>query len=337
MLTRRLHTIVVALLASCSVFTAATATSGTSKRARQVLHVPDDYPTIQAAVEAAAEGDTVQVQAGIYNENVVVSKSDVKVHGSAGVIVDGTGLTGTGIHVRGTSGAPVTGVEVSQFEVRYFERGITLEWATEARVSHNYLHDNVDLAAPAVFGEGFGIDLVSASACNVSQNVVSSNGLGGIRVGVGSTGNTLQHNRVVGNGTHSCQVCRNAVGIILTGPSNDNQVIFNEILAHNGRGVIISRPVSEAPITGSVVAHNRIHDNQRAGVFISGAATDNTVEFNDARENNVASTLGPERRCNLFDNSVGSNGGNIFSNNHGTYSGTDDCAAPVATAASSGE
>jgi hypothetical protein len=334
MLTRRLQAIVVALLASCSVFTAATATSGTSKRAGQVLHVPGDYPTIQAAVDAAAGGDTVQVQAGIYNENVVVSTSDVKVHGSAGVVVDGTGLSGIGIHVRGTSGAPVTGVEVSQFEVRNFERGITLELATEARVTHNYVHDNVDKATPASFGDGFGIELFVATASDVSHNLISSNGFGGVRVGgVASTGNTIHHNRVVENGTHACQVCRNAVGIFLTGPANDNQVIFNEIVAHNGRGVAISLPGAVVPITGVLVAHNRIHDNQRAGVFISGAATGNTVEFNDALENNVASTVGPERRCNLFDNSVGSNGGNIFSNNHGTYSGTDACAVPLATVA----
>jgi pectin methylesterase-like acyl-CoA thioesterase len=68
-----------------------------------VLRVPHDYPTIQAAVDAAAEGDTVQVKAGVYNENVVVSTSGLKVHARAGVTLDGTGLTGIGIHVRGAS------------------------------------------------------------------------------------------------------------------------------------------------------------------------------------------------------------------------------------------
>jgi hypothetical protein len=36
-------------------------------------------------LDAAADGDTVRVKAGVYNENVVVSTSGVKVHASAGV------------------------------------------------------------------------------------------------------------------------------------------------------------------------------------------------------------------------------------------------------------
>ena len=80
---RRVRQVVLAvLLASSYVFGAATTTSG-SGPGGQVLHVPSDYPTIQAALDAAAEGDTVQVKAGVYNENVVVSTSGVKVHGSA--------------------------------------------------------------------------------------------------------------------------------------------------------------------------------------------------------------------------------------------------------------
>jgi CHAT domain-containing protein/tetratricopeptide (TPR) repeat protein len=42
--------------------------------ARNMLTVPDDFPTIQAAVDAADPGDTVFVRAGRYTENVVVSK-----------------------------------------------------------------------------------------------------------------------------------------------------------------------------------------------------------------------------------------------------------------------
>jgi hypothetical protein len=40
-----------------------------------LLEVPADYPTIQAAIDAADAGDIIQVHAGIYSENVVLNKA----------------------------------------------------------------------------------------------------------------------------------------------------------------------------------------------------------------------------------------------------------------------
>jgi hypothetical protein len=321
--------------------------AGLSGAGGQVWHVPGDYPTIQAAVDAAAEGDTILVAPGVYSENVVVSTSRLELRGAGpvspverpgvsdaeNVILDGTDLggVGIGIHVLGASASePVTGVDVSRFEVRNFERGITVQWAAETRVSHNYLHDNLDKAAPAVLGDGFGIELTSAVASNISHNLVTDNGLGGVRVGgtPGSTDNTIQHNRIVDNGSDACLVCGNGAGINVTGPSNNNRVLYNEILGTNGRGVVIQRPLAQAPITGILVAHNRVHGNQRAGIAIMAGATDNIVMHNDARDNNL-SGLGPCFHCNLFDNSVGRNGGNIWANNLGTFGIPGDaCAMP---------
>jgi hypothetical protein len=47
----------------------------------RVLIVPRDFPTIQAAVNAAAPGDTVNVGPGTYTEQVVINK-DLDMHGS---------------------------------------------------------------------------------------------------------------------------------------------------------------------------------------------------------------------------------------------------------------
>lgn len=39
------------------------------------IRVPDDYPTIQEAINAASPGDTIQVAAGTYYERVTVNKT----------------------------------------------------------------------------------------------------------------------------------------------------------------------------------------------------------------------------------------------------------------------
>jgi hypothetical protein len=108
-----------------------------------VLEVPRDYATIQAAVDAASPGDIIQVRAGVYNENVVIVTSGLRLHGSSGAVIDGDGLTGSGILVLGTAAQPVTDVEVSGFEVRDFQRGIVVQLATQARIRGNDVHDNI--------------------------------------------------------------------------------------------------------------------------------------------------------------------------------------------------
>ena len=45
----------------------------------QPVYVPDDYPTIQAAVAAASHGDTIIVRDGTYTENVDVNKEHLTI------------------------------------------------------------------------------------------------------------------------------------------------------------------------------------------------------------------------------------------------------------------
>lgn len=62
------------------------------------LNVPQDYPTIQSAIDAAENGDTINIAPGTYNENIVIDGMAVRLLGSAGpdqTILDAGGTGGS--------------------------------------------------------------------------------------------------------------------------------------------------------------------------------------------------------------------------------------------------
>jgi pectin methylesterase-like acyl-CoA thioesterase len=61
---------------------------GSAHGAIRVVPSPS-YPTIQAAINDADPGDTIQVSGGPYNENVVVNVNNLKLEGIGSPEVDG--------------------------------------------------------------------------------------------------------------------------------------------------------------------------------------------------------------------------------------------------------
>jgi nitrous oxidase accessory protein NosD len=73
------------------------------------LRVPSDFPTIQAAVDAAGPGDVINVAKGTYDETVVISgKSQLTLRGKAKPTIDG-GDAGVPLRIEGSQGIEVDG------------------------------------------------------------------------------------------------------------------------------------------------------------------------------------------------------------------------------------
>ena len=74
------------------------------------IRVPQDQPTIQAAVDVAGVGDVIVVSKGNYAENVsVVSKVGLTIEGRGAVV---TPPGGTGVFIHASNNVTVTGIKV---------------------------------------------------------------------------------------------------------------------------------------------------------------------------------------------------------------------------------
>ena len=127
----------------------------------KTIHVPDNYATIQAAVDNAADGDTIIVRAGTYKENVVINKS---------------------LTIKSESGADNTIVRASNPKEPVF----------------NIAADHITIVGLTIIGSSTnGIYIHSADHCAISNNTISENSHG-MRIESSSnnmiTGNVLSKN-----------------------------------------------------------------------------------------------------------------------------------------------
>ena len=75
--------------------TAAAALFLASTSGADIIDIPADYATIQAGIDAAADGDEIIVAPGTYNEAINLAGKAVYLHSSAGsatAVIDATGL-----------------------------------------------------------------------------------------------------------------------------------------------------------------------------------------------------------------------------------------------------
>jgi parallel beta-helix repeat protein len=185
------------------------------------LTVPDNYTTIQEAINNAGSGDTIFVRKGIYAENIVVNKSVILIGEDRGsTIIDGKAIgnvisvKASNVTIRGftiRNSDPSTGygifiehfgnIVISNNDVNHNNIGIHVSYS-----SRNQIYENI------ISANHIGIELLYSSSNAIYRNTISNN-TDGIDVYYYSVSNIFYENTINSNdwGVYSSLYDRNNV------------------------------------------------------------------------------------------------------------------------------
>jgi parallel beta-helix repeat protein len=213
-------------------------------RASKTLIVPDQYPTISAAVNQASAGDTVFVKSGIYYENVQLDKPlTLEGQNSTNTIIIGSG----GPSPAAVLVLAVDNVKVSGFTIESLNYSTTKMYAYGIWVEGN----SCTITGNIVENTYTGIFCSTQSSTTITQNTVESNFKNGICF-YGGSQNNVSENNIIGNAVS---------GIEMAGYSD---VISKNSILGNYRGVGLGTSYS-------VLFGNNIQSNSESGVFLAGS------------------------------------------------------------------
>lgn len=188
-----------------------------------VNYVPDDYPTIQAAVDSASSGDTIVVRDGTYTENVVVNMDHLTIkseNGAENTIIQAANSNDPVFEITGDY------VNISGFGA-YASYAIYLMDVNYCEIKGNRIDFN---------GGGFGINVSGGLDNILTDNIVMDNYLGIILSHSSNT--TLRNNLISGN-------------------SLNFHVVWGNNLSHFIHDIDISNKVDGKPIYYWVNQHDK--------------------------------------------------------------------------------
>ncbi|MBL7782537.1 MAG: right-handed parallel beta-helix repeat-containing protein [Saprospiraceae bacterium] len=253
-----------------------------------------NYATVQAAINAALPGETIQICAATFNERVTIDKSltlEGKTAAKNLYVLDGSGLPGTGdgVHINDN----VTNVTIRNLTIQdYTGNSGNEDAAIYANAGNNMLIiNNVALlnnpSASGFYANG------PVSNVSVTNSVVSNNGGGargiviwnGFKQNITFTGNTVSNNSCCGielqDGTASNVVVSsntidigsgdNAIGLLGLNNSVGNNLIQGNVITGGGRfGIEIKNPDGGVSVSGNTVTLTTQNSDQRdrAGIAV---------------------------------------------------------------------
>ena len=250
------------LTASCIILQPVKADSG-------AIVVPDDYVTIQSAVDAAMDGDHIYVRNGFYHENLLVNKS-ISLIGEdwERTVIDGNWSQN---YLR-----PITivhnDVTVRRFALVDSWQGVCLDKVSGCSISGNKILNN-----------HYGVVLTSATENNITANVISSVKFGayGIQLNRASN-NNIQENQLtnLSEGIAVLDDFHSPDAVIL---SKSNSILGNNIINCTDKAVWF-KFTKENLFVGNTIANSTI------GLAVMW--TDNNIVYQNNFVGNVKQVAG---------------------------------------------
>jgi parallel beta-helix repeat protein len=205
------------------------------------IYVPDNYPTIQAAVDAASPGDTIIVRDGTYFESIVIDNDHLTIRSENGAN-----------HTTGGVSFYVTAAYVSI-------SGFTVIGGHQPNSERGY---------PGI--------RLNASYCNISANIITYSDPG-IELGT-SSNNIITDNNIYGNigdGIYGSSHDIITNNIINSNPDNgicvgSYNTITNNTVSNNYRGIVVD--------SYNTLVNNNVSNNGYAGIDLWGG--NNTLKDN---------------------------------------------------------
>lgn len=261
------------------------------ERKRTVLRIPHQYPNIQEAIRAAAPGNQIILEPGIYEESFIIDKT----------IEIGAETQGT-VTLRTDSDIPV--IQVRNGAIPRISN-LTLEHLPEYKAEEPTALIFIADASPTItqcvlqFSHGSGIEITGLSTTRIEkttiqrnrgigvhtlgpkahvllvENEIISNELSGIIFAEGAQG-ALRDNTIRTNGW-------DGVGVFDLG---SNPIIYNNRLIGNGR-----RGIAFSQGAAGLAQSNTIEDNGWDGIVVIAPGTSPTLNYNIIRRNNARGIL----------------------------------------------
>jgi parallel beta-helix repeat protein len=210
-----------------------------SRAEAQTIWVPDDQPTIQAAINASMDQDTIFVRPGVYSENI-------KFHGKSVSVVSEQGFAVTTI-----DGGQRDSVVTYSSGERGMLAGFTIR------------NGRSGFDTPG-FGDGGGIRIANGARPTILQNVISENrACSGAGISVSFSSPTILENLITDNIQFGCSGGAGGGGISIIG--DEGQLLFAQIVGNtisnnrlssaNGAGISLFA-AGDVEVRGNIITSN---------------------------------------------------------------------------------